>query len=129
MSEPVSGSSAVFAIGKAFVLPLLLIAGFIFVWLVVVMTRLPRSPREWGVSLLATLAGSFGGGGFVVAKYGLAGMADTWLGAMGLAGIIFACGLPAWAIVRFVFTEIDMREQQGQGIVQVIKEIKDEVQR
>ena len=56
-------------------------------------------------------------------------MADTWLGAMGLAGIIFACGLPAWAIVRFVFTEIDMREQQGQGIVQVIKEIKDEVQR
>lgn len=129
MSEPVSGSSAGFAIGKAFVLPILLIVGFVFVWLVVVMTRLPRTRREWGVSLLATLAGGFGAGGFVIAKYNLHVMADTWLGGMGLAGIIFACGLPAWAIVRFVFTEIDMREQQGQGIVQVIKEIKDEVQR
>lgn len=129
MSEPVSGSGAGFAIGKAFGLPLLLIVGFVFVWLTVVMTRPPRSSREWVVSLLCTLAGSFGVGGFVIAKYNLHVIADTWLGGMGLAGIIFACGLPAWAIVRFVFTEIDMREQQGQGIVQVIKEIKDEVQR
>ncbi len=39
-----------------------------------------------------------------------------------LGGFFFVCGLPGWALVRWIFNFID--KQEGKTIVEVIKEFK-----
>ncbi len=43
-------------------------------------------------------------------------------GMIALGGFFFVCGLPGWALVRWIFNFIDKRE--GKTIVEVIKEFK-----
>ncbi|MEC7118736.1 MAG: hypothetical protein VXW65_02385 [Pseudomonadota bacterium] len=95
--------------------------------LVVIMTRVPRTRPEWVVSLSCTVVGSLTGGAFVVQRFGLHAWANDWFGMVALGGVVFACGLPAWAIVRWTFNYINARE--GAGIIEVIREIKDEVRK
>lgn len=98
-------------------------------WLVVIMTRIPRSRNEWVVGLVTTLVGSIGGGSFVVQRLGLHEWANNWFGMVSIATIVFCCGLPFWAVVRWTFNYINKKDAAGSDIFEVAREIKDEVKR
>lgn len=84
----------------------------------------PRSTREWAVALISTVLSSVGGGAFVILKFSLlrpiAGATndvDLVLALMGMLGIVFACGLPGWAVVRWAFNWMAKREGKDLGEV------------
>lgn len=89
---------------------------------VVLMTRMPRSPQEWAVGLICTVVSSLAGGSFIIVKWGLhEWVTDTW-GMIALGGFFFVCGLPGWALVRWIFNFIN--KQEGKTIIEVLKEVK-----
>lgn len=101
MTEPTSSAAAGIAgwklIGGA--------AGAAGLASLVVMCMLPpRSLREWVVGLVSTVVGSVCGGAAVVQYLDLHAWADTYVGMVALIGLVFACGLPAWMLVRWAFT-------------------------
>lgn len=83
----------------------------------------PRSPREWTVALISTVMGSIGGGAAVVQHFGLTSWADTYMGLVALMFVGFACGLPAWALVRWLFNFINKRA--ASDLADVVRDIKD----
>lgn len=87
----------------------------------------PRSAREWAVGLVSTFVGSITGGAFVIQYFGLATWMTTFVGTTALLGIVFACGLPAWAIVRWFFTWANQRRDEG--LLEVMKEVRDAINR
>jgi hypothetical protein len=91
--------------------------------LVVMLMTQPRSPREWAVGLITTVMGSIGGGAAVVMRYGLQAWAYDYVGLVGILGIAFACGLPAWAIVRWVFSWIIARRDAT--LPEVLHDVRD----
>ncbi|MCU4334223.1 hypothetical protein [Acinetobacter pittii] len=96
---------------------------------VVLMMRFPRSPQEWIVALICTVVSSLTGGSFIIMKWNLhEWVSDIW-GMITLSGFFFICGLPGWAIVRWIFNFIN--KQEGKTIVEVIKDLnkaKDDLQ-
>ncbi|MEI1687093.1 hypothetical protein V8P55_02265 [Acinetobacter baumannii] len=89
---------------------------------VVLMTRMPRSPQEWAVGLICTVVSSLAGGSFIIMKWGLhEWVTDIW-GMIALGGFFFVCGLPGWALVRWIFNFIN--KQEGKTIIEVLKEVK-----
>ncbi|MDO3665352.1 hypothetical protein [Acinetobacter higginsii] len=126
MAEPVSSGVGVAAAIKVYGMAILLgimILSAALVYLVVVMTRMPRTRSEWVVSLITTVVGSIAGGGFIIQHFGLHDYATTWAGMCAIGGIFFASGLPFWAIARWFFKYVNDRE--GKNILEVGKEIKD----
>jgi len=99
----------------------------------VFMARMPRSPKEWAVGLISTVVSSLTLGAAVVVKFGLLAWVrvsdpfEVWLGVVAIGGVLFSCGLFGWAIVRWSFNFINARE--GASIVDVVREVKDEVRR
>jgi hypothetical protein len=73
---------------------------------VMCMTR-PRDNREWSVALISTVMSSIGGGAFLIRYFGLQMWLDDWVGAVGLLGVVFTCGLPGWTLVRVMFNWFD----------------------
>ena len=67
---------------------------------VVMLMTPPRSPREWAVGLISTVVSSIGGGAATIEHFGLHQWVNTPIGLCAMGGLIFACGLPGWAIVR-----------------------------
>ncbi|MNT32831.1 hypothetical protein [Cupriavidus necator] len=115
MSEPISGSAAAGAAGaaafKAFGGPAAVAAGASgLAALVVMMMMTPRSPKEWAVGLISTVVSSVAGGAFVVQKFELQAWTHEYIGLVALFGVVFACGLPGWAIVRWLFNFIEKRK-------------------
>lgn len=94
--------------------------------LVVMCTMTPRSPKEWAVGLTSTVIGSVCGGAAVVQHFELHDWTRDYIGMMAVLGIVFACGLPAWAIVRWVFNWIEKR--QGKDIGEVIADARHDLQ-
>ncbi|MEG0653124.1 MAG: hypothetical protein RR479_13010 [Acinetobacter sp.] len=89
---------------------------------VVIMMRLPRSPKEWAVGLICTVVSSLTGGAFIIVKWGLhEWVTDIW-GMIALGGFFFVCGLPGGAVVRRTFNFIN--KQEGKTIIEVVKELK-----
>jgi hypothetical protein len=89
---------------------------------VVIMMRLPRSPKEWAVGLICTVVLSLTGEAFIIVKWGLhEWVTDIW-GMIALGGFFFVCGLPGWAVVRWTFNFIN--KQEGKTIIEVVKELK-----
>ncbi|WP_041172389.1 hypothetical protein [Acinetobacter baumannii] len=89
---------------------------------VVLMTRMPRSPQEWAVGLICTVVSSLCGGSFIIVKWGLhEWVTDIW-GMIAIGGFFFVCGLPGWALVRWIFNFIN--KQEGKTIIEVLKEVK-----
>ena len=80
---------------------------------VVMLMTPPRSAREWAVGLISTVVGSISGGAFVISHWQLQGWMYTIEGSVALLGVVFVCGLPAWAIVRWCFTFIIRRSDKG----------------
>ena len=124
MTEPVSSTGAVILVKLYGMLSILAVAAF-FAWLVVVMTRIPRTRSEWVVSLVTTAVGSITGGAFLVQRFNLHDWVTNMYGALAIGGIFFITGLPVWAIVRWSFNYINVREDMD--IVEVIKEVKQAV--
>jgi hypothetical protein len=88
----------------------------------------PRSPREWAVGLISTVMSSLGGGAYVVLKMGLLDALPTdparlYMALIAIAGVIFACGLPGWAIVRWTFTFIERRNDKD--LLQIAGELRE----
>ena len=77
----------------------------------------PRSYREWAVGLISTVIGSIAGGAGVIRYFSLQAWVQEMDGLMGLLGIAFACGLPAWALVRSLFTWLERRKARDLGAV------------
>lgn len=79
--------------------------------IVVMCVTTPRSPREWAVGLISTVIGSISGGAAVIQHYNLQHWADSPFGLIAMLGLVFACGLPAWALVRWLFNYIHKRRE------------------
>jgi len=100
---------------------------------IVFMSHMPRSPKEWVVGLISTVVSSLTVGAAVVIKFGLLRWVrvsdpfEAWLGVVAIGGVLFTCGLFGWAIVRWTFNFINARENSS--IIDVVREVKDEVQR
>lgn len=123
MTEPASGAAAGVAgwklIGGAAGAAGL---GAVLVTIVVMLMTPPRSPREWAVGLISTVVGSIAGGAAVVQRFDLQSWMQTWPGLVAVLGVVFACGLPAWAIVRWIFNYIG--KKQAASIDEVIADGK-----
>ena len=89
--------------------------------LVVMCMMPPKSRREWAVGLTSTVIGSVCGGAFVVRHFNLQSWAHDPFGLVAMIGLIFTCGLPAWALVRWLFNYIDKR--RAADIVDVAEEL------
>lgn len=126
MSEPFS-TMGIGAGLKAYGAGLIIGLFIVMVWLVVIMTRMPRTRQEWAVGLITTVVSSLAGGSFLIVKYQLHAWNNDVYGMMALGGFYFACGLPGWALVRWVFNFINKRD--GSDILDVVREVKDEIKR
>ena len=90
--------------------------------IVVMLMTTPRNTREWAVGLISTIVSSVSGGAALIQYLGVQIWANSTGGLLAMGGLIFACGLPGWAIVRAVFRYIDSK--QDATIVQIAKDIK-----
>lgn len=123
MSEPISGAAAGAAgwkiIGGAAG------AGAIGAGLaaVVVMCAMtPRSAKEWAVGIISTVVASIGGGAAVIQHFGLQDWAQSPIGLIAMLGLVFACGLPGWALVRWMFNYIEKNREKS--IDDVVRDAK-----
>ena len=71
----------------------------------------PAAP--WAVGLISTVVASIGGGAAVIEHFGPQHCVNWPIGLCAMGGLIFACGLPGWAIVRWVFNFIDRNRDAG----------------
>ena len=90
---------------------------------VVMCLIVPRDRREWAVALISTVIASISGGAAVVEYFELHHWANTLFGLVAMFGLVFVCGLPGWALVRWTFNAI--RKREGQGIDEIVKEARD----
>ncbi len=93
--------------------------------IVVMCVTTPRSPREWAVGLTSTVVGSIAGGSAVIMKFGLQSWAHDPFGLVAMLGLVFACGLPGWAVVRWLFNFIEKRRDKD--LAEVAGEVRDAV--
>lgn len=121
MAEPTSSAAGGFVLWKAFG-GLAALAGIgAFLAAVVSMCMMtPRSPKEWAVGLVSTAVCSVCGGAYAILRLGLHQAlpndpASLYLAMVSAIGIVFACGLPGWAIVRAVFTWLDKNKDKDIG--------------
>jgi hypothetical protein len=90
---------------------------------VVMLMTPPRTHREWAVGVISTVVTGIGGGAIAVQYFGLQEWVESVTGLVALGGLIFGCGLPGWAIVRWVFNFIE--KNRDAGIDEVAKEVKE----
>lgn len=124
MPEPTSSSSAAgYALWKVAValgIPAGLVTILVMLWVQ------PKSPREWSMALICTVCSSLYGGAYVVQHYGLQDWVNSQSGVLALGGVIFACGLPGWVIIRAGFAWFDNRKSKDLGeLVTDLKSLKD----
>lgn len=87
----------------------------------------PRSPREWAVGLISTVVSSLAGGAYAILKLGLhtnlpADPVSLYLTIVAGLGVVFVCGLPGWALVRWTFSAIEKRRDKD--LLEVVAEAK-----
>lgn len=90
--------------------------------IVVMLMKQPRTPREWAVALISTVVSSVGGGAAIVMHFGLLAWADHYMGLVALFGLVFACGLPGWTVVRMIFNTA--AKYQDKGVDDVYQDAK-----
>lgn len=121
MAEPTSSTGAagyaLWKVAMALGLPAGLVAIVVMLWIQ------PKSPREWAMALICTFVSSICGGAAVVQHYELQSWVGTTPGLIALGGVIFACGLPGWVIVRACFLWLEKRK--GKDVGELLAELKD----
>lgn len=123
MSEPISGTAAgVFGWKALGGLAGIGAIGAGLASVVVMCAMTPRSPKEWAVGLISTVMASIGGGAAVIQHYQLEAWAQSPFGLVAMLGLVFACGLPGWAIVRWLFNYIE--KNRAKALDDVIREAK-----
>jgi hypothetical protein len=132
MSEPISGSAAAGAAGaaafKALGGPAAVAGGASVLATIVVMSMMrPRSTAEWTVALISTVIGSLCGGAAVVRYLGIQAWTQDYMGLVAVGGLIFVCGLPAWAIVRWFFNYIEKRKDKD--LPEIVAELADDARK
>lgn len=90
---------------------------------VVMLMTPPRNIREWTVGLISTVVSSICGGAITVEYFQLHHWAFSTIGLYAMGGVIFACGLPGWALVRWLFNFIEQRRDES--IDEVAKDVKE----
>lgn len=120
MSEPISGAAGGYALSKF--IPIL---GPVLATIIVMCLATPQSKREWTAALTSTVSMSLFGGSFVVSYFGLNSWAQDSIGLMSITGICFACGLPAWVIVRALFAW--MAKQKDKDLAELARAVAKEV--
>ena len=125
MPEPatsgVAGAAAAYkAIGGT---AIAIASGTTLAAVVVMLMTPPRVKREWTVGLISTVVSSIGGGAAAVQHFALHEWGFSQMGLLALGGLIFACGLPGWAIVRWVFNYIE--KHRDASIDEVSTDVKD----
>ena len=90
--------------------------------IVVMLMTPPRAPREWAVGLISTVVSSIGDGAVAIEHFGLHQWAGSPIGLCAMVGLIFASGLPGWALVRWVFNFID--RNRSAGIDEAARDVK-----
>jgi hypothetical protein len=90
--------------------------------IVVMLMQPPRSAREWMVGLICTVVGSITGGATLISYFGLQAWMDSPVGLVAVLGLVFASGLPVWAVVRSAFTWLDRR--QGKDLGELYRDAK-----
>ncbi|MDH1499355.1 hypothetical protein [Comamonas terrigena] len=128
--EPMSSAGAGVGLWKAVVWLMGLGAfGFGLAAIVVMCITPPRTRSELAVALISTLVSSLSLGSGVVIYFELHKLMSATdinlqvAALLSLGGILFTCGLPGWAVVRWIFNALAKRE--GQDIVQVLQEMRD----
>lgn len=121
MTDPASGGAASAAAFKA--MGGTAAGGAALAAIVVMLMTPPRSKREWAVGLISTVVTSIGGGAIAVEHFGLHDWVHSPIGLLAFGGLIFACGLPGWAIVRWVFNFIE--KNRDASIDEVAKDVKE----
>jgi hypothetical protein len=118
MSEPASSAAAGIALYKlgAF--------GFfaVLAGVVVMAMTLPKTVREFCVAMTSTVVFSICGGAFVVRWFELTDWVNDDMGVIAIGGVIFACGLPAWVLVRAWFAFASARKDKT--LLELVLEIK-----
>lgn len=115
MSEPTSAAAAgagiaTYKLAIAFGLPAGLAAIVVMLWVQ------PKSPREWAMALICTVVSSLGGGAWAIEHFSLHHLASGGMvGLMAMGGLIFACGLPGWVLVRAWFAWAEKRKAHDLG--------------
>lgn len=123
MSEPISSTAAGIA-GWKFLGGLAgmgALGAGLAAFVVMSMTK-PKSDQEWRVALISTLVGSIGGGACLVRYLGIQHWADDVFGMVAMLALVFACGLPAWAIVRALFRYLDKHKDDDLG--ELVEDVK-----
>lgn len=124
MAEPIS-STGTAAFLKVYGITLVVVLSATLITLVVMMIRMPKNPREWAVGLICTVVSSITGGAFLIMHFGLHHWEQNLWGVIALGGIFFTCGIPGWFLVRLTANFMDERESKN--ILEVVKELKDEI--
>lgn len=124
MSEPISGTAAGVAGWKVIggLAGMGAIGAGLAAFVVMAMTK-PKSDQEWRVALVSTLVGSIGGGAGLVRYLGIQNWAQDLFGIVAMLALSFACGLPAWALVRALFVYLDKRRDAD--LVEIAKEVRE----
>lgn len=123
MSEPISGAAAGAAGWKLIggLAGMGAIGAGLAAIVVMSMTK-PKSDQEWRVALISTVMGSVCGGAAVVQYLGIQHWVQTPFGLVAMIGLVFACGLPGWALVRWAFNYIEKRKDAD--LAEVVKDVK-----
>lgn len=129
MSEAISGGAALgagaaAAVGVGSAAAAAVGAGGLSALVVMLMMR-PRTRGEWTVALISTLVSSIGGGAAVVQHLGLQVWTHSYIGLVALFGLVFACGLPGWALVRWLFNFMERRRDKD--IADIVGEVRREL--
>ncbi len=121
MPEPTTSSAAggfaAYKLAVALGLPAGLAAIVVMLWIQ------PKSPREWAMALICTVMSSICGGAALVQHLGMQDWANTTIGLLGLGGLIFACGLPGWVLVRAGFAWIEKRK--GKDLAELVHDVRE----
>lgn len=124
MSEPISGAAAG-AAGWKIIGGLAGAAGIgagLAAYVVMMMTK-PKDDREFRVAIACTVIGSLGGGAALIKYLGVENWKEDIIGLMGMGGVMFTCGLPAWLLIRALFYYIEKKKDAD--IREIIKDVKE----
>jgi len=124
MSEPISGTAAGVAGWKIIggLAGMGAIGAGLAAFVVMSMTK-PKSDQEWRVALVSTLVGSIGGGACLVRYLGIQHWGEDLFGIVAMLALVFACGLPAWALVRALFKYLD--KHKDADLAEIVKDVKE----
>jgi len=122
MAEPVT-STAGAAVGAKYAISKFAVSaglGAVVAAIIAMSLAYPKTKREFVAALTSTLAFSIFGGAAAIEYFGITAWGPI---AQGISYLL--CGLPAWLLVRWVFSQAE-KNQDGTvaGLINLIKQVR-----